>query len=229
MKFLFIHQNMPGQFRHVASALAANPANKVLFVTNRGDRQLPGVRRLTYGLPPETGAESHPYLGRIHSAVRYGQAVADVLLALHAKGFSPDIVVGHPGWGESLFVRDIFPRAPYLNYCEFYYGPEGRDYGFDPAHRTSQNTRQALRLRATPLLSALEACDRGLSPTYWQRSTHPTAFQSKIDVIHEGVDVDALRPIADARFILDDGRVLTRNDSVVTYVARNLERTRKSW
>ncbi|MCW2247045.1 glycosyltransferase involved in cell wall biosynthesis [Azospirillum fermentarium] len=222
VKAVFIHQNMPGQYKHLAAALAADPANQVVFITKRGDRPLPNVRRMIYATR-KTDAKPHLYLRSTQEAVYHGQEVAKMLLTLKNGGFVPDVIAGHPGWGETLFVKDVFPRTPYLNYCEYYYRPEGQDFGFDPSFAPSLDSRLALRLRATPLLHALEACDRGIAPTHWQRSTHPPAFQPKIAVIHEGIDTRRLQPDPAAAVPLPDGRVLRPGDEVVTYVARNLE------
>lgn len=222
VKIIFIHQNMPGQYKHLAAAMAADPANQVVFITKRTDRPLPGVQRLLYSTR-KTDVKPHLYLRSTQDAVYHGQEIAKQLLALRKSGFVPDLVVGHPGWGETLFVKDVFPNTPYLNYCEYFYRPEGQDFGFDPAVTPSIDARLGLRLRTTPLLLALEACDRGVSPTQWQRSTHPAAYQPKIEVIHEGIDTARLRPDPAVALTLPDGRVLRRGDEVVTYVARNLE------
>ncbi len=223
MNILFIHQNMPGQYAHLAAALARDPANAVAFVTRRADRAIPGVRRLTYGTRRTARPSTHPYLRSTENAVLHGQAVARTLLALRKEGFVPDVVAGHPGWGETLFVKDVLPEVPYLNYCEFYYRPQGQDFGFDPAAPPTLDARLTLRLRRTPLLLALESCDHGVAPTAWQRATHPAELRAKIDVIHDGIDTARLRPDPAARFTLPDGRTLTAGDPVVTYAARGLE------
>ncbi|WP_085552260.1 glycosyltransferase family 4 protein [Azospirillum agricola] len=223
MKIAFIHQNFPGQYKHLAAALAADPSNQVAFISRRADRDIPGVRRLTYGTRRTAGPPTHPYLLSTENAVLHGQEVARVLLSLRKEGSVPDIVVGHPGWGETLFVKDVLPQVPYLSYCEFYYGAQDRDFGFDPVYPPDLDARLSLRMRNTPLLLALESCDRGIAPTEWQRATHPEPFRSKIATIHDGVDTAGLRPDPAARVTLPDGRVLTPGDPVVTYAARNLE------
>ncbi|CAO3433448.1 glycosyltransferase [Azospirillum endophyticum] len=182
-----------------------------------------GLAGLGYGTRRTAGPPTHPYLLSTENAVLHGQEVARVLLSLRRDCFVPDIVVGHPGWGETLFVKDVLPNVPYLNYCEFYYGAQDRDFGFDPVYPTGLDARLGLRMRNTPLLLALESCDRGIAPTEWQRAAHPEPFQSKITTIHDGVDTTTLRPDPAARFILPDGRVLVPGDPVVTYAARNLE------
>lgn len=221
MKIAFVHQNMPGQFKHLAAHFARDERNSVVFVTKRGDRALPGVQRVVYKTSREATPGIHHYLRSTENAVLFGQAVARALLELGKAGFTPDVVVGHPGWGETLFVKDVLPDTPYLNYCEFYYRSVNSDLDFAGPPELDAKLRS--RMRNTPLLQSLLACDQGIAPTRWQKSVHPEILQPKISVVHDGIDTTHLRPDADATFTLPDGRVLTRRDPVVTYVARNLE------
>src|SRR5262245_54012613 len=146
------------------------------------------------------------------------------LTSLQADGFAPDVVVVHPGWGESLPVRTIFPKARLIVYCEYYYGTNNRDVAFDsefPAFGVDGHVGVHLKNAAT--LLALAECDKGVSPTYGQRSTYPSEYQERISVIHEGVDVNQAAPDPTASYRLPSGRILTPKDEVVTFVARNLE------
>lgn len=142
---------------------------------------------------------------------------------LTKQGFRPDVIVAHPGWGESLFLKDVFPKTPLLNFCEFYYHGRGSDVGFNPEEPAGIDDICRARARNAHLLLSLESCDGGLSPTQWQKTRHPAPFQDKISVIFDGIDTDYMAPDPGATFELDDGRVLSRADEVVTYVARNLE------
>ncbi len=222
MKVLFVHQNMPGQFKHLAPHLARK-GHQVKFLTQRQDVQLPGVERIVYPAPRAVKATTHRYLRLHEGAVLAGQQVVRALLAMAKDGYRPDVVVAHPGWGEALFIKDVFPKAPLLNYCEYYYRAFGGDVGFDPSEPPDIDAICRTRARNAHLLLSLEACDAGLSPTVWQRDRHPERLRDKIAVIFDGIDCAAVRPQADAEFALPDGRVLTRADEVVTYVARNLE------
>ncbi|OJY73147.1 MAG: glycosyl transferase family 1 [Rhodospirillales bacterium 70-18] len=223
MNLLFLHQNMPGQFKHLAPALARDPANKVVFVTRRDGFDMPGVRRVTYQTTRTAQAATHHYVRLYENCVLHGQAVVRACQELAREGFRPDVVVAHPGWGEALFVRDVFPRAAILNYCEFYYHGEGADVGFDPETPADLDAVCRARARNAHLLLSLESCDHGLSPTQWQRDQHPAPLRGKISVIFDGIDTGIVRPDPAARFTLPDGGVLTAADEVVTYVARNLE------
>jgi glycosyltransferase involved in cell wall biosynthesis len=223
VKILFVHQNMPGQFVHLATRLAEDPANEVVFLTKRHDVDLPGVTRLSYAPPRPAHPSTHHYVRLFENGVLHGQQVVRVCLDLQRRGFRPDLIVAHPGWGEALFVKDIFPAAPLLNYCEFYYSGTGADVGFDPADPADIDTVCRARARNAHLLLSLESCDRGISPTEWQKSRHPAPYRSKISVIFDGIDTGTVRPDPAASVALPNGRVLTAANEVVTYVARNLE------
>ncbi|WP_427022971.1 glycosyltransferase family 4 protein [Aureimonas ureilytica] len=218
---LFLHQNFPGQFRHLCAALAKR--NRVLFLSRKSANRLPGVQLLEDAPHREPDPRVHPYLAGSERAVLQGQATARRLLALRAGGIRPDLVIGHTGWGETLFVKDVFPDVPLLSYFEFFYSATGADVGFDPEFPADPDAAFRLRIRNQGLLSCLEATDRGLSPTHWQRSRLPVAFQTKIGVIHDGVDTDIARPSPAPSVTLPDGTRLDSAVPVVTYVARNLE------
>jgi len=223
MNILFIHQNMPGQYKHLAPALARDRRNNVVFLTKRDDVLLPGVGRATYKPPREVRKDIHPYLKLQESAVLHGQQVVRAIDGLARNGFKPDLVIGHPGWGELLFVKDVLPDVPLVSYCEFYYRGQGLDVGFDPEEPVDPDLLCRVRTRASHLLLGLEACDLGISPTHWQKKAHPKAFHDKIEVIFDGIDTSIVRPDGEARLILPDGTGVERGDELVTYVARNLE------
>lgn len=223
MDILFIHQNMPAQFKHLAPALAARKGMRVRFLTRREDIMLKGVERVTYAAPGGAGQATHPYLKQFEAAVRSGQQVARALLTMKKDGFDPAVVIGHPGWGELLYVKDVFPRASLISYAEFFYSGTGADVGFDPAQPWNIDVAARARTRNAHLLLSLQAADYGLAPTEWQKSRHPAEMQRKIRRIFDGIDTRQVAPRADASFTLDNGRVLTAADEVVTYIARNFE------
>lgn len=222
MKLLFVHQNTPGQYKHLAPHMAALPGNEVVFI-GKVQRPLPGVALVTYAPSRAPHKEAHHYLRAFEDQVLHGQAVARAALDLHKRGFVPDVICAHPGWGEALFLKDVFPKAKLLAYAEFFYRSHGSDVGFDPRQEVSIEMACRIRCKNATLLTSLEAADWAVSPTAWQRSQHPAGLQSKISVIHDGVDTGLCRPDDAATFVLPDGRTLSRRDEVVTYIARNLE------
>lgn len=222
--YLFIHQNFPGQYRHVVQHLAGLKGHDVRFITQPNENAISGVKKLAYPKDERGPINCHAYSVEIDRAVYAGAAVADVCRKLHEEGFRPDLVVGHSGWGETLFVKDVFPDTPLLANFEFYYHAHGVDVGFDPEFHSIFNEPSRLRTRNAINLMAFQAADWGHSATEWQRSLYPPEMRTRISVLHEGVDTDVVCPNKYASFTLpNNGRVLTRHDEVVTYVARNLE------
>ena len=224
MRLLFLHQNFPGQYRHLAAAMAARKGTQVIGLGQNETPAIPGVNQLRYKAPEAGKTAPHPYLSRTEGHIRHGQAAARAALQLRDKGFSPDVICAHPGWGEALFIRDVFPDAKIILYWEYYFRSQGGDIGFDPPGSiVGLDEAARTRVNNTIQLLQLEAADWGVSPTHWQRSRYPAWAQDRISVIHEGIDTAIATPAGPAEFRLADGRTLTRDDEVVTYVARNLE------
>lgn len=224
MNILFIHTNFPAQYRHLANRLRREPGVQMTAIGSVTARPVEGVRLVRYPAFDGDVSLTHPFARRFDLECRRAEQVLYALSSLRAGGFVPDVILGHPGWGECLPVRTIFPKAKLFVYCEFFYGVEGRDVGFDPEFpATGVDGHVGLHLKNATTLLALADCDRGISPTLWQKSTYPETFQDRIDVVHEGIDVDVVAPRLDAAFPLRDGRRLTRSDEVLTFVARNLE------
>ena len=223
MRILFVHQNFPGQYARVLAYLARDPANQIVFLTRNANRDFPGITKIVYKPGREAGKETHFYLRSFEQAVLHGQAVARVAMGLKKEGFVPDVMLGHNAWGETLYLKDVYPDTPLLAYFEFFYRTSGGDVGFDPEYPVDVDTRLRVRTRNAVNLLGLEAADAGQTATQWQRSTYPSAYHDKIAVAHEGIDTERVKPGAGAVLSLPDGRTLTRADEVVTYVARNLE------
>ena len=222
MKVLFVHQNCPGQFKHLAPALAAE-GHQVLFISQKDKPTPHGVKRIEYEPHRKVTPKIHPYLAGTEAAVLNGQAVARLGFKAKSQGFRPDVMIGNPGWGETLFLKDVWPDSPLISLCEFYYNGRGSDVGFDPEFDTGPDAILRARARASQHLLAIEAADMAYSPTAWQRAQFPKVYHPKIEVIHDGIDVNAIRPDPGARFALPDGTELSRKDEVLTYVSRNLE------
>ncbi len=224
MNYLFIHQNFPAQYRHVVRHLADQRGNRVCFITQPNDNSMGGVTKVTYPRDERGPINCHAYSVEIDRAIHTGAVVAEVCRKLRDDGFRPDLIVGHSGWGETLFVKDVFPDVPLLANFEFYYHAHGVDVGFDPEFVSIFNDPARLRARNATNLLAFEAADWGHSATAWQRSLYPPEMRPRISALHEGVDTDVARPRRNASFKLPGmRRALTRRDQIVTYVARNLE------
>jgi glycosyltransferase involved in cell wall biosynthesis len=224
MKVLFVHQNFPGQYLHLARHFGSQPGHQAVFITQRKDSELPGVRKIVYKPRRTISPQVHHYLRESEAAVLNAQEVARVALDLRKAGFIPDVMLGHNGWGEIWYLKDIFPEAPLIGYFEFFYRMTGADVGFDPAEPVTPDTAPRLRTKNLGNLLALDTADLGQCPTEWQKSVYPRRYHPNLNVIHEGVDSTVARPDPAARLILANEKLeLRAGDEIVTYVARNLE------
>jgi glycosyltransferase involved in cell wall biosynthesis len=224
MKFLIVHQNFPGQYLHLARHLGAQPDHQVVFITQRKDGDIPGVKKVVYKPRRTVTPQIHHYLKEAEAAVLNAQEVARVAIDLRKSGFVPDVVLGHNGWGEIWYLKDIFPEAPLIGYFEFFYRMTGADVGFDPTEPITPDTAPRLRTKNLGNLLALDTADLGQSPTEWQKSVYPRRFHPILNVIHEGIDSTVVKPDPAARLIIAEKKEeFTAGEEIVTYVARNFE------
>jgi glycosyltransferase involved in cell wall biosynthesis len=222
---LFVHRDFPAQFQGLAGLFLRHPGTRVCAIRD-GSRNtpLPGILDAPYQGFGQAPPDLHPLARNLEAQIRRGAAVLETAKTLRQNGIVPDLVYAHPGWGEALFVRDVFPEARHICYCEHHYDPCRADAVFDPEYPLPQYQWPLARLQKTAGLLALEASHRGVSPMVWQRQGYPAGMREKIEVIHEGVDTDVVRPDPAARLHLPGhGLTLAPGDEVVTYVARDLE------
>ncbi|UZP65894.1 glycosyltransferase [Desulfovibrio mangrovi] len=228
MKYLFIHPNFPAQFRHVAARLAQSPENQVVFAcTNtRPEWVIANVRKVQFGTrfqPPTNGHKLAHYYER---AVAQGEAGYMLCRKLVESGFTPDVVVGHSGWGATMFVRDALPKTPFVGYFEWYYNADGADVGFDPAETVTGIQRMNLRTRNAVILNDLDACCIGQLPTTWQASQFPERYRDKLAIRHDGVDTTFFAPLSAeerAKGLVLPGLDLSGVRELVTYATRGME------
>ncbi len=169
----------------------------------------------------------HPWVVDIETKTIRAEAVYHWARHAQQGRYAPDVVVAHPGWGESLFLKEVWPQARLGIYCEFFYQPQGADTGFDPEFPAPAEG-EACRVRLKNLMNLnnllhFDVADAGLSPTEWQASTFPAAFRPRITVAHDGIDTQRLAPRADAEWRWGDHLRLNRQSEVVTFVSRQLE------
>lgn len=225
MNILFIHQNFPGQFQHLAPALARNGHNVVaLHMGKKGLSTWQDVKMVSYSASRGTSKEIHPWAGDFETKIIRGEACLAASIKLKKAGFTPDKIIAHHGWGESLFVKQVWPNAALGIYCEFYYEPNGLDVDFDPEFSTKGVGEQCrVLLKNINNLLHFPFADAGISPTSWQASTFPEHFREKIAVIHDGIDTSVVRANKNATFKLPNGTVLNSQNEVITFVNRNFE------
>lgn len=223
MKILFVHQNFPGQFRGLAPALKS-AGHDLRAISTRTEKVLVGVANTTYTGSKATSASIHPWLMTTETSVIRGEAVAVAVQNMVQEGWTPDVVLGHTGWGEMLFMRQVLPHARLLGFNELYYQTEGGNVGFDPEFPADPLANQRLTVRNMHLMSSLLACDVGITPTHWQASCFPSLLRTKLAVVHDGILTEQLQPDPTAWVNLQrEGLRLSAGDEVVTFINRNLE------
>ena len=225
MKILFVHQNFPGQFLYLAPELKKR-GHDCLALTDFANTRDSAIPMVKYKHEAQKIDAAATRLGRNYIQMSdRGVTVARAALHLRdQRNYWPDVIFGHSGWGETLFLKEVWPDAKLLTYAEFYYKGRGADVGFDPEF-SKPNFDQVMiaQGRAGHLGQALLHSDAGLSPTQWQASTYPPALRQMIEVIHDGVNTSVMAPNLAARFTLPGGRVVKPGDEVLTFVNRNLE------
>jgi glycosyltransferase involved in cell wall biosynthesis len=226
LRILLIHQNLPAQYRNLINALTGTGKAELLGIREEAPHAPSppnGCAWLQYSAPKDAPTGTHPYLRRFEAGIRRGQVIARIGQELKKRGYRPDLILGHPGWGEDLFLKDVFPDSRLVSYIEFYYHAQGADVGFDPEFPSRADDALRLRVWNSMLLHDLAACDQGLVPTRWQTRQIPQIFHSKLQILHDGIRTEQILPDPGARFRLPDGRILERGAPVVTFVSRNLE------
>ena len=227
MRVCFVHQNLPAQFRHLISGLLAR-GDQVLAIgeqraLQRWTLRHPNLAIVGYRLSDAVLQAPVPaHLREMSLQTARADAVLQVMRELLARGLRPDLVVAHPGWGESMYLRGALPDTPLLGYCEMYYHARGADAAFDPEFPADPELWQRLQLRNMPLLLALHDMDAGWCASAWQRAQFPAEYQARLQVLHEGVDTARAHPQGQAECTVG-GHRLRLGDPIVTYVARNLE------
>ncbi len=226
MKYLVIHQNFPAQFLHLLRHLAAQNQHELLFITEAQRNQIAGVRKVVRNVPlTTTPADWHPMARDLEMALLRADGVARAAQSLKALGFTPDIILGHQGWGEMLHVNDVWPDAPLIGYQEFYYNLHGYDVGFDPEFPPAPDMAARIRAKNAVNLLALANPGLGQTPTAFQLSTYPAWARERIHVLQEGVNLDICKPdpTLRRRVVTLGGYRVKPTEKLVTYVVRDLE------
>jgi glycosyltransferase involved in cell wall biosynthesis len=225
MDILFIHNNCPGQFRHIADHFAREGGHRLFGVGAKTCPGLPSVSVARYEVQSRPPQGVHPFAARFDTEGRRAESAARAIATLQRQtGMDPAITLVHPGWGENLPVREMLPRTRMVSYCEFYYRTHDSDVGFDPEFKSSTSMMDRIRINArnAAQLLAMADSDAGLSPTRWQASLYPDIVRPRIHVAHDGVDTTHIgasppEPVEIA------GQTFRPGDETITYVARNLE------
>lgn len=220
---LFIHNGTPGRFEFIARGLLQKGWRLVL-INGQGGNELTDVPTHRFKLKRAFTPGIFPPVKQLEKDFIFGRATAEVATKLKAQGFAPDVIVGHPGWGEMLFLSEVFPDARQIQVGEYYYHSRGADVGFDPEFGPVEfGTKIRVHARNATLALSHMSATRIVSATPFQASMLPAVFQERVRVIHEGIDTAVARPNPHAVLSFKNGLRLDRTVPVVTFVNRILE------
>ena len=230
MRILFVHQNFPGQYLHIVQRLAQHGNHQLVALgINELDRNRPlpdSLNYFRYRLDRGNTKGVHPLVMETETKMIRAEGCARAAEQLKLKGFTPDVILAHPGWGEPMFLKTIWPDSPLLCYQEFFYNEHGFDSNFDSEfeEERSWNAQAKLIMKNAYLHLTLEQSDWNVSPTHFQASSFPEYWRQRISVIHDGVDTDRAKPNPSPDpLTLPDGTVLEAGQPIVTFVNRRLE------
>lgn len=227
MNILFLHQNYPGQYKHLLPYCAAR-GHRVLAMGNRDPKGFPkSFPYQNYVYDRSTAKSIDPFAIDFESKMIRARSCAKKAVLLRDKSnLYPDVICAHTGWGEELFLKDVWPAAKIIGYCEYFYNSKGYDLGFDEeALPSTPFSEWKTHSKNAGIYLSLEQMDCGVTPTYFQRNTYPPSRRNSIRVIHDGIDTDRLCPRPNAQFNYGEFS-FTRDDEVLTFVSRSLEPTR---
>jgi glycosyltransferase involved in cell wall biosynthesis len=223
MRILFVHQNYPAQFGHVARHLVSKHGWDCKFVSLLPPKVDNGIERIQYGFQGGATSRTH-YCGRsFENAIWHTHAVYEALKL--RPDIKPDLIVGHSGFGSTLFLRELYPDARLVNYFEYFYHPTNSDVDFRPDFPVAEIDRLRVRARNAMLLLDLENCDSGYSPTHWQKSRFPSAYQDKISVLFDGIDTTIWKPQSVPHRRVGSYQ-FPEGMKIVTYATRGMEAMR---
>jgi len=225
MNILFIHQNFPGQFKHLAPELVKKGHDVfALFPKRDVPSSWQGINLKLYNIDRGNSDDIHPLLLDLESKVIRGEACFKAAIELSKEGYKPDVIIAHPGWGESLFLKQVWPSAKLGIYCEFYYHTKGVDVGFDKEFGEDNLSDLArVQLKNANILLHAQQAESAITPTHWQASTFPRHIQEKITVAHDGIDTKTVAPNPKVVIGLPNGKRVKKTDNVITFVSRSLE------
>ncbi len=223
---LFVHDNFPAQFGALGRWLA-NAGWEVSFATAAQQAEAPGMRVIRYGPHRKPSAETHPYAQPMDRAAINAQGFVRAALTTRREGLQPDVIVAHSGWGAGMFARDVFPKAAFVAYCEWWYSYPGADvrYLAELAGEKLPDGVEAPmyeRARNAPIAMDLAAADAALCPTRFQAAQFPKLLAGGLTVEHDGIDSDLYAPDPVARRSTLGGLV-AEDAHVVSYATRGME------
>lgn len=222
-KVLFVHNGAPGRFAPLARAMLARGWEGALINGPTGT-DLPGCITCRFALQEPRERSGWRPARLVEQALLMGRGAARAAERLKAEGFLPDLIIGHPGWGEMMFLKEVFPGVPQIQLAEYFYHSEGADSNFDPEFPARQLDSRIM-VTAQNAQFALSYIDAAalVAPTPFQAGLIPESFRPKVHVIHEGIDTAAIRREPRGELRLADGTVFDGSAPLISFASRRFE------
>ncbi len=223
MQILFIHQAFPAQFGSFVADLISRGHEVHGIGASPGRASPEGCRHHLYDAPRLEDLPDGLSDPQLEAALVRAERVAELGQTLSQQGFKPDVVVVHSGWGEGLYLRDLWPDALLLAYPELYGQPALLQLDDPDAPPATDQRLRLLRRQNLLALAALADADALWTPTLFQRNSFPAPWRGRLQVIHEGVDTRRNAPQPGRRIQARQDLELGSEDLVLTFVSRSLE------
>lgn len=227
---LFVHQNFPAQYKHISLALV--DLGYEVHTLSVKEYSHEGMNNHMYKFTSNSSDNINQWSIEFETKMIRAESAAKKALELKENGFNPDLIIGHPGWGETFFLKEIWPDTKMLSYVEFYYKTINCDIDFDKSFientlkkdfETFHNyNKLKLAARNAPFIASYATSDCLVCPTEYQKSLVPEVLRSNINVIHDGIDTNLLKPKEDISITIKN-RKFTKKDNIVSYISRSLD------
>ncbi len=216
MKFLFLDIKYPEKFISIMKYLSLNPECEIAFLINENEQKLnlgiENIKIYNYGI--HCNMNLHHYLRTYYLAIMQGQAALEKLISMKKEGYVPDIIFAN-SWGNSMFIKNLFPDIPLISYFEWFYTID--NYFGSVNKKQTQNEMAIMQCWNTPLLHNLLSCDVGICPTERQKQQFPKEFQHKLNVIPDGIDTNFYKPNN------NDGNASEMQEKIVTFTINSMD------
>jgi glycosyltransferase involved in cell wall biosynthesis len=138
MHLLFLHPNYPAQFGHMARQLAQEAGFRCTFLSKVPAAWHGPVERMQFVQKGDATVHSHFCSCSFENPIWQSKSIFEALKA--RPDFRPDLVVGHSGFGSTLFLREIYD-CPILIYFEYFYYTQDSEMDFRLELRSNEMER----------------------------------------------------------------------------------------
>ncbi len=226
---VFMHQNYPAQFGPVIPFLLKHYDVDISFFSEYVTRPVyPKVNHHFFRQDTINKPEKPYFFTRFfeqEARSMHGVYTAMQHARKRGKLADPDLLISHPAFGNMGLMHVEFPEVPKIGFFELFYDPYEKVSDKRPEFPANKENRLRVPLRNATQLVELEYCTKGYSPTPFQKSTYPTAYQNKLDVLFDGINVDLYKP-GEVAANSELKRTWPKDAKIITYVSRGLEAMR---